>query len=103
MKWGGRRQQGGGRSLVLTGASCHTAGAAAAAAASFTVHLQEAGSMRLLLVPLLAHLVSALHFHLPVNSVKCLKEEVDRDVLVTGEYELSAEPRATNNLKVGQL
>lgn len=56
----------------------------------------------LLLVPVLAHLVSALHFHLPVNSVKCLKEEVERDVLVTGEYELSEESRTTNNLKVGQ-
>ncbi|XP_075874327.1 transmembrane emp24 domain-containing protein 10-like [Nelusetta ayraudi] len=52
------------------------------------------------LVLLLAHLVSALHFHLPVNSVKCLKEEVDRDVLVTGEYELSEEPRTTTNLKI---
>lgn len=63
------------------------------------------GPPYLLLLPqvlLLAHLVSALHFHLPVNSVKCLKEEVDRDVLVTGEYELSEEPRTTTNLKVRQ-
>lgn len=58
--------------------------------------------MHLLLVPVLAHLASALHFHLPVNSVKCLREMVHRDVLVTGEYELSEEPRTTSNLKVGQ-
>lgn len=56
----------------------------------------------LLLVPLLGHLGSALQFHLPVNSVKCLKELVDRDVVVTGEYELSEEPQTTTNLKVRQ-
>lgn len=79
---------------------------AAAAASSFTSlpahrHGESMSELCvLLLVPLLSHLASAIQFHLPVNSVKCLKEEVDRDVLVTGEYELSEEPRTTTNLKV---
>ena len=37
--------------------------------------------------------VNALMFHLNPNSQKCLKEEIHKDVLVTGEYEVS---EATN-------
>lgn len=53
-----------------------------------------------LLMPVLSDLVFAIQFHLPVNSVKCLQEDVDKNVLVAGEYELSEEPRTTTNLKV---
>lgn len=53
-----------------------------------------------LLMPVLSDLVFAIQFHLPVNSVKCLQEDVDKNVLVVGEYELTEEPRTTTNLKV---
>lgn len=53
-----------------------------------------------LLIPVLSDLVFAIKFHLPVNSVKCLQEDIDKNVLVTGEYELSEEPKTTTNLKV---
>lgn len=33
--------------------------------------------------------VNCLMFHLPVNSKKCLKEEIHKDVLVTGIYDVS--------------
>ena len=41
-----------------------------------------------------------LIFHLPANQKKCLKEEIHKDVLVTGEYELSEAPGQTANLIV---
>uniref|UniRef100_A0A3Q3VZM8 GOLD domain-containing protein n=1 Tax=Mola mola TaxID=94237 RepID=A0A3Q3VZM8_MOLML len=49
---------------------------------------------------MLLKISSALQFYLPVNSVKCLREDIHRNVLVTGEYELSEEPRTTTNLKI---
>lgn len=33
--------------------------------------------------------VDCLMFHLPTNSRKCLKEEIHKDVLVTGTYDIS--------------
>ena len=47
-----------------------------------------------------AHLSSGLIFHLPANQKKCLKEEIHKDVLVTGEYELTEAPGQTANLRV---
>ena len=44
--------------------------------------------------------VDALMFHLSPNHRKCLKEEIHKDVLVTGEYELSDAPGQIANLKV---
>lgn len=46
-----------------------------------------------------------LSFHLPPLSRKCLKEELHRDVMVTGEYEVSeaAAPGIRTNLKVGSI
>lgn len=32
---------------------------------------------------------SALRFHVPANDGRCLKEEIHKDVVVTGEYEFS--------------
>lgn len=32
---------------------------------------------------------NALMFHLPPNSEKCLKEEIHKNVLVTGDYHIS--------------
>ncbi|XP_070576688.1 transmembrane emp24 domain-containing protein 10-like [Ptychodera flava] len=36
--------------------------------------------------------VHGLSFYLPVNMKKCVKEEIHKDVLVTGDYELSDVP-----------
>ena len=44
--------------------------------------------------------VEALMFHLTPNQRKCLKEEIHKDVLVTGEYMLSDAPGQTASLKV---
>lgn len=44
--------------------------------------------------------IDGLMFHLPVNQRKCLKEEIHKDVLVTGEYEMSDGPGQRASLKV---
>ena len=44
--------------------------------------------------------IESLMFHLTPNQRKCLKEEIHKDVLVTGEYTLSDVPGQTANLKV---
>lgn len=44
--------------------------------------------------------IDGLRFHLPPNQKKCLKEEIHKDVLVTGEYELTEAPGQTAVLKV---
>ena len=53
-------------------------------------------------VLLLASLVSveSVMFYLPANSKRCLKEEIHKDVLVTGEYALSEGPGQKSNLRV---
>ena len=45
-------------------------------------------------------LVNSLAFILPAGSKKCLKEEVHKDVLVTGEYKLDEAPGQKTHLKV---
>uniref|UniRef100_J3S8M0 Transmembrane emp24 domain-containing protein 10 n=1 Tax=Crotalus adamanteus TaxID=8729 RepID=J3S8M0_CROAD len=54
------------------------------------------------LLALAAGRCRGLSFHLPPLSRKCLKEELHRDVMVTGEYEVSeaAAPGIRTNLKV---
>ena len=47
--------------------------------------------------------IDALMFHLSPNQKKCLKEEIHKDVLVTGEYELSDAPGQKTNLAVRQV
>jgi len=42
----------------------------------------------------------ALMFHLAPNQKKCLKEEIHKDVLVTGEYSLSDAPGQKTDLQV---
>jgi len=44
--------------------------------------------------------VNSLMFMLSPNNKKCLREEIHKDVLVTGEYELSDAPGQTATLKV---
>lgn len=54
----------------------------------------------LLLLPVLIESVFSITFFLPVNSRKCLREEIHKDVLVTGEYEISEQANTKTNLKV---
>ncbi|XP_043929420.1 transmembrane emp24 domain-containing protein 10 [Protopterus annectens] len=42
----------------------------------------------------------SISFHLPVNSRKCLREEIHKNVLVTGEYEVSEQPSIKTHLKI---
>ncbi|XP_063294758.1 transmembrane emp24 domain-containing protein 10-like [Pelobates fuscus] len=42
----------------------------------------------------------AISFYVPPYGKKCLKEEIHKDVLVTGEYEVSEQPGVSSNLKV---
>lgn len=44
--------------------------------------------------------IDALTFHLPINTKKCLREEIHKNVLVTGEFELSEAPGQKTTLKV---
>jgi len=46
----------------------------------------------LLLLALFSSAVNGLNFHLEPNTRKCLKEEIHKDVLVTGEYEANEVP-----------
>ncbi|CAB1335189.1 unnamed protein product [Coregonus sp. 'balchen'] len=54
----------------------------------------------LLIFPVLFDLTFTITFYLPVNLIKCLREEIHKDVLVTGEYEVSEQPNAKTNLKI---
>ena len=44
--------------------------------------------------------VQGLMFELNPNGRKCLREEVQKDVLVTGEYEMSEVPGQRTDVKV---
>lgn len=44
--------------------------------------------------------IDALMFHLSPNTKKCLKEEIHKDKLVTGDFELSDAPGQKAFLKV---
>ncbi|CAK8682459.1 transmembrane emp24 domain-containing protein 10-like [Clavelina lepadiformis] len=53
-----------------------------------------------LLVVLLAQQSVAIYFELPVNTEKCLREEIHKEVLVTGDYDVSKQPGVKVHLKV---
>lgn len=57
-----------------------------------------------LLLLLLVGPAQPISFHLPGKARKCLREEIHRDTLVTGEYEIGAPPGSSTgpsaNLKV---
>ena len=57
----------------------------------------------LLILSSLLALVSSLSFVLPSGQSKCMKEEVHKDVLVTGEYKLSEASQQKTHLKVNTL
>lgn len=46
---------------------------------------------------------SALRFYVPANGKKCLKEEIHKNVVVTGEYELSEGNGYTSSVHVSTL
>ncbi|KAM9302248.1 transmembrane emp24 domain-containing protein 10-like [Gastrophryne carolinensis] len=54
--------------------------------------------MRLVLLVLPS--VAAISFYLPAERKKCLKEEIRKHVLVTGDYEVAEQPGVTTNLQV---
>lgn len=54
----------------------------------------------LLFLPVLIQSAFSISFFLPVNTRKCLREEIHKDVLVTGEYEISEQASTKTNLKV---
>lgn len=43
--------------------------------------------------------VAAISFHLPVNSRKCLREEIHKDLLVTGAYEITDQSGGAGGLR----
>lgn len=43
--------------------------------------------------------VLAISFHLPVNSRKCLREEIHKDLLVTGAYEITDQSAGAVDLR----
>ena len=57
-------------------------------------------SLVILFVTVLFLHVSAIRFHLKPNGKMCLREEIHKDVLVTGDYELSEAPGQKANIKV---
>ncbi|XP_014673361.1 PREDICTED: transmembrane emp24 domain-containing protein 10-like [Priapulus caudatus] len=54
----------------------------------------------LLAVVFLATFADGIMFNLPPNTLKCLREEIHKDVLVSGEYEVSEAPGQHTNLHV---
>jgi hypothetical protein len=50
---------------------------------------KEGASLLLLILSTEMLLTSALRFYVPSNDKKCLKEEIHRNVVLTGEYEFS--------------
>ncbi|XP_072481112.1 transmembrane emp24 domain-containing protein 10 [Notamacropus eugenii] len=62
--------------------------------------LRGPGPLALLLLLLLGpSSVLAISFHLPVNSRKCLREEIHKDLLVTGEYEITDQSGGAGGLR----
>jgi hypothetical protein len=44
--------------------------------------------------------IESIMFHLPANAKKCLKEEIHKDILVKGEYELTNVAGQSTKLEV---
>jgi len=54
----------------------------------------------LFMLAIMVTYVSSIRFHLKPNGKKCLREEIHKDVLVTGDYELSEAPGQKTHIKV---
>jgi len=57
-------------------------------------------SVVILMISMLSSTVESLRFHLQPNTKRCLKEEMRKDVLVTGEYTLSDNTGQRTDLSV---
>ncbi len=55
----------------------------------------------LLVAVCLVAAAGAISFHLPATAHKCLQEDVHKDVLVVGTYELTSSEYTLVNLDVG--
>ncbi|XP_042356295.1 transmembrane emp24 domain-containing protein 10-like [Plectropomus leopardus] len=53
-----------------------------------------------LLIAVLLDPVFSIIFYLPVNSFKCLQDDIRKNVLVSGEYEVSEYPNTRTNLEI---
>ncbi|CAF1046481.1 unnamed protein product [Rotaria sordida] len=49
---------------------------------------------------LLIESINSVSFHLPHNTRKCLKEEIHKDTMVTGEYDITDLPGLSTHLEV---
>lgn len=63
-------------------------------------HLYWCLALEALLLVVILPPIQSLRFHLQPNTKRCLKEEMRKDVLVTGEYELSPAPGQRTDLSV---
>lgn len=57
-------------------------------------------SQIIIVVACLAHVTSSIRFFSSPGIKKCLKEEIHKNVLVTGEYELNDAPGQKTHIKV---
>ncbi|XP_049917784.1 transmembrane emp24 domain-containing protein 10-like [Epinephelus moara] len=68
-----------------------------------THYNKETNSMNtvFLLIPvLLLDPVVSITFYLPANSWKCLQDDIHKNVLVSGEYEVSEDPHTVTDLRI---
>merc|ERR1711868_191523 len=56
--------------------------------------------MKLISSILLLNAVNCMYFYLEPGTKKCIKEEIHKDVVVTGEYEITESPNHKVDLKV---
>merc|ERR1712076_61670 len=56
--------------------------------------------MKLISSILLLNIVNCMYFYLEPGTKKCIKEEIHKDVVVTGEYEITESPNHKVDLKV---
>lgn len=66
----------------------------------YTSRIGMKASVGLLYLGSILGLSHGLMFHLEPNSRKCLKEEIHKGVLVTGEYDISTQPEQSVDLMV---
>lgn len=60
-------------------------------------------SQIILIIACLTHVATSIRFFCAPGIKKCLKEEIHKNVLVTGEYELQEAPGQKTHIKVWKL
>lgn len=51
----------------------------------------------------LVNIAFAIRFHVPANNKKCMKEEIHKNIVVTGEYEFSEGIGYTGSVHVSRF